>query len=103
MGPRGSVLGTPIAGRQRDLLRRGSAREDGDGQSDPGDGKSRQDGGVQPSIDDRALLQLGAWAAWDGVIAAHLGPANMDISDAEFERMLNQARESLVRGLLAAS
>lgn len=40
------------------------------------------------------------WAAWDGVIAAHLGPANMDISDAEFERMLNQARESLVRGLL---
>jgi len=40
------------------------------------------------------------WAAWDGVIAAHLGPANMDISDAEFERMLNQARESLIRGLL---
>lgn len=40
------------------------------------------------------------WAAWDGVIAAHLGPANMDISDAEFERMLNQARESLVRDLL---
>jgi TetR/AcrR family transcriptional regulator len=41
------------------------------------------------------------WAAWDGVIAAHLGPANMDLSDAEFERMLNQARESLIRGLLA--
>lgn len=42
------------------------------------------------------------WAAWEGVIAAHLGPANMDISDAEFELMLNQARESLVRGLLPA-
>jgi TetR/AcrR family transcriptional regulator len=43
------------------------------------------------------------WAAWDGVIAAHLGPANMDISDAEFEQMLNQARESLIRGLLPTS
>jgi hypothetical protein len=42
------------------------------------------------------------WAAWDGVIAAHLGPANMDISDAEFESMLNQARVSLIRGLLPA-
>lgn len=42
------------------------------------------------------------WAAWDGVIAAHLGPANMEISDGEFESMLNQARESLVRGLLAS-
>jgi hypothetical protein len=35
-----------------------------------------------------------------GGIAAHLGPANMDISDTEFEQMLNQARESLIRGLL---
>jgi hypothetical protein len=31
-----------------------------------------------------------------------LGPANMDISDAEFESMLNQARVSLIRGLLPA-
>jgi hypothetical protein len=38
-----------------------------------------------------------------GTIAAHLGPANMDISDAEFEQMLNQARESLIRGLLPTS
>jgi TetR/AcrR family transcriptional regulator len=43
------------------------------------------------------------WAAWDGVIAAHLRPANMDISDAEFEQMLNQAREALIRGLLPTS
>jgi hypothetical protein len=43
------------------------------------------------------------WAAGDRVIAPHRGPANMEISDAEFERMLNQARESLVRGLLPAS
>lgn len=41
------------------------------------------------------------WAAWDGVIACHLGPANMDLSDAEFEEVLNRAREVLALGLLA--
>ncbi len=58
--------------------------------------------GVIRSVDPEPMARF-MWAAWDGVIAAHLGPANMDISDVEFEQMLNQARESLVRGLLPAS
>jgi TetR/AcrR family transcriptional regulator len=40
------------------------------------------------------------WAAWDGVIASHLGPANMDITDEEFEAMLNRFRETIVVGLV---
>lgn len=56
------------------------------------------EGAIRP-VDPEPVARF-MWAAWDGVIAAHLGPANMDISDAEFERMLNQARESLIRGLL---
>ena len=58
--------------------------------------------GLIRSVDPEPMARF-MWAAWDGVIAAHLGPANMDISDAEFEQMLNQARESLIRGLLPAS
>jgi AcrR family transcriptional regulator len=57
--------------------------------------------GVIRPIDPEPMARF-MWAAWDGVIAAHLGPANMEISDAEFEQMLNQARESLIRGLLPA-
>ena len=41
------------------------------------------------------------WAAWDGVIACHLGPANMNLSDAEFDAVLDRAREVLALGLLA--
>jgi len=41
------------------------------------------------------------WAAWDGVIASHLGPANMEISDEEFEQILNRAREAILLGILA--
>jgi TetR/AcrR family transcriptional regulator len=55
--------------------------------------------GVVRSVQPEAAARF-IWAAWDGVIASHLGPANMDLSDAEFEQMLNQARESLIRGLL---
>jgi AcrR family transcriptional regulator len=40
------------------------------------------------------------WAAWDGVIASHLGPANMDIGDAEFEQVLNRARETIILGIV---
>jgi TetR/AcrR family transcriptional regulator len=57
-----------------------------------------EEGVIRP-VDPEPMARF-MWAAWDGVIAAHLGPANMDISDAEFEQMLNQARESLIRGLL---
>lgn len=58
--------------------------------------------GIIRSADPEPMARF-MWAAWDGVIAARLGPANMDISDAEFEQMLNQARESLIRGLLPTS
>lgn len=60
--------------------------------------EAAEEGAIRP-VDPEPMARF-MWAAWDGVIAAHLGPANMEISDAEFERMLNQARESLVRGLL---
>jgi TetR/AcrR family transcriptional regulator len=40
------------------------------------------------------------WAAWDGVIASHLGPANMDLTDADFEQMLNRFREAIIVGIV---
>jgi TetR/AcrR family transcriptional regulator len=43
------------------------------------------------------------WAAWDGVIASHLGPANMTLSDEEFEQVLNRARETIVLGIVEPS
>lgn len=51
------------------------------------------------SVDPVATARF-LWAAWDGVIASHLGPANMSLTDAEFEEVLNRARETLVLGLL---
>jgi TetR/AcrR family transcriptional regulator len=63
--------------------------------------EAAEEGAIRP-VDPEPMARF-MWAAWDGVIAAHLGPANMDISDAEFEQMLNQARESLIRGLLPVS
>lgn len=63
--------------------------------------EAAEEGVIRP-VDPEPMARF-MWAAWDGVIAAHLGPANMDISDAEFEQMLNQARESLIRGLLPTS
>jgi TetR/AcrR family transcriptional regulator len=63
--------------------------------------EAAEEGIIRP-VDAKPMARF-MWAAWDGVIAAHLGPANMDISDAEFEQMLNQARESLIRGLLPTS
>lgn len=63
--------------------------------------EAAEEGAIRP-LDPEPMARF-MWAAWDGVIAAHLGPANMEISDAEFELMLNQARESLVRGLLPTS
>jgi TetR/AcrR family transcriptional regulator len=40
------------------------------------------------------------WAAWDGVIACHLLPDHMGLSDADFDAVLAQAREVLATGLL---
>lgn len=40
------------------------------------------------------------WAAWDGVIAAHVLPGNMGLSEREFEEVLMLGREVLALGLL---
>jgi TetR/AcrR family transcriptional regulator len=40
------------------------------------------------------------WASWDGVIASHLGPANMNLSDEEFEQVLNRSRETIILGIV---
>lgn len=56
--------------------------------------------GVARPVDPKSTATF-LWAAWDGVIACHLGPANMDLTDAEFEEVLNRAREVLALGLLA--
>ncbi|GAT06877.1 TetR/AcrR family transcriptional regulator [Mycolicibacterium novocastrense] len=40
------------------------------------------------------------WAAWDGVIACHLLPGHMGLSDADFDAVLAQAREVLAIGVL---
>lgn len=55
--------------------------------------------GVVRSVDPVATARF-LWAAWDGVIASHLGPANMNLTDAEFDEVLNRARETIVLGLL---
>jgi TetR/AcrR family transcriptional regulator len=55
--------------------------------------------GTVRSVDpDRAAVFL--WAAWDGVIAAHVQPGNMGLSDCEFEEVLALGREVLALGLL---
>lgn len=43
------------------------------------------------------------WAAWDGVIAAHVMPGNMGLSEREFEEVLVLGREVLALGLLQAT
>lgn len=55
--------------------------------------------GVVRKVDPVATARF-LWAAWDGVIASHLGPANMDLSDEEFEQVLNRARETIVLGIV---
>lgn len=57
--------------------------------------------GVARPVDPEATARF-LWAAWDGVIASHLGPANMSLTDVEFEAVLNRARETIVLGLLEA-
>lgn len=70
----------------------------------------RMAGCVRAAIDEGIARPVDAestatflWAAWDGVIACHLGPANMNLTDAEFEAVLDRAREVLTLGLLAPS
>lgn len=56
--------------------------------------------GVVRPVDPRAAAAF-LWAAWDGVIAAHVLPGNMGLSDAQFESVLAIGREALALGLLA--
>lgn len=57
------------------------------------------DEGTVRAVDpDRAAVFL--WAAWDGVIAAHVLPGNMGLSEREFEEVLALGREVLALGLL---
>lgn len=58
--------------------------------------------GVVREVDPLATARF-LWAAWDGVIASHLGPANMALSDEEFEQVLNRARETIVVGIVEPS
>ena len=56
------------------------------------------EGTVRAVDPDRAAVFL--WAAWDGVIAAHVLPGNMGLSEREFEEVLALGREVLALGLL---
>jgi TetR/AcrR family transcriptional regulator len=47
---------------------------------------------------ERAAVFL--WAAWDGLIAAHVLPGNMGLTEREFEQVLALGREVLALGLL---
>ncbi|MGH2973789.1 MAG: TetR/AcrR family transcriptional regulator [Solirubrobacterales bacterium] len=58
--------------------------------------------GVVRKVDPLAAARV-LWAAWDGVIASHLGPANMALSDEEFEQALNLARETIILGIVEPS
>lgn len=55
-------------------------------------------GDVRPVDPRQAAVFL--WSAWDGVIAAHLLPGNMGLSDDEFDAVLRVGREVLLRGLV---
>lgn len=56
--------------------------------------------GIVRRVDPRAAAVF-LWAAWDGVIAAHVLPGNMGLSEPQFESVLAIAREVLTLGLLA--
>lgn len=61
--------------------------------------RAREQGLITRQIDVKSTASF-LWAAWDGVIACHLGPGNMGLSDGEFEAVLDRARETFAIGLL---
>ncbi|MGI8622366.1 MAG: TetR/AcrR family transcriptional regulator [Solirubrobacteraceae bacterium] len=61
--------------------------------------EAMSDGTIRPVEPERAAVFL--WAAWDGVIAAHVLPGGMGLSEPEFDEVLALGRETLARGLLA--
>jgi TetR/AcrR family transcriptional regulator len=60
------------------------------------------DEGLGRPVDPESAARF-LWAAWDGVISCHLGPSNMGLTDAEFDAVLNRAREFFALGLLPIS
>lgn len=58
------------------------------------------DEGVVRRVDPRQAAVF-LWAAWDGLIAAHVLPGNMGLGDDDFEQVLALGREVLTLGLLA--
>jgi AcrR family transcriptional regulator len=63
--------------------------------------KAQDRGLLGQSIDVKSTATF-LWAAWDGVIACHLGPGNMGLSETQFEAVLDRARKALALGLLAS-
>lgn len=64
-------------------------------------------GAVREAIDEGSVRAVDAdhaavflWSAWDGVMAAHVLPGNMGLSEQEFEEVLALGREVLALGLL---
>ncbi|MDO3637969.1 TetR/AcrR family transcriptional regulator [Mycolicibacterium arseniciresistens] len=57
------------------------------------------DNGMIRPLEPRSTARF-VWAAWDGVIATHIGAGGSGLSDAEFDAVLDVAREILVAGLL---
>ncbi|MHB8241652.1 MAG: TetR/AcrR family transcriptional regulator [Solirubrobacteraceae bacterium] len=66
-----------------------------------GEIQSMIDEGVGRPVDAESTARF-LWAAWDGVMCSHLGPGNMGLTEAEFEAVLNRAREGLLLTLLAS-
>lgn len=90
-GPTGGPAATVtarVAGRVRSEVARmaGAIRE------------AMDEGTVRAVNADRAAVFL--WSAWDGVIAAHVLPGNMGLSEHEFDEVLALGREVLALGLL---
>jgi len=68
---------------------------------------SRIAAALQQAIDEGTLRDLEPsraaiflWAAWDGLIAAHVLPGNMGLSDKQFNQVMEFGREALTRALL---
>ncbi|GFG62560.1 TetR family transcriptional regulator [Mycobacterium kubicae] len=67
----------------------------------------RMAGAIAEAIEARVMRDVDPrraavflWAAWDGVIAAHLLPGNMGLTELEFEQVLSLGRQVLTLGLL---
>ncbi len=64
--------------------------------------QSMIDEGIARPVDAESTARF-LWAAWEGVIASHLGPSSMGLTDVQFEAVLNRAREGFALSLLATS